>query len=154
MRLRGIAFLTPSHPTCFSASIRYHSLFLIYSKILSQSRHIFARDTNSETVHRRSFQGRRSKNIGDVRPTELNLKPSIRITPSSLSMSSRNEIDLQTLHRDMTADAMGVLYGVLLITQLCEDVAQPPHNVTSGLASSSVQYCPMTDVTCKIVLNV
>jgi hypothetical protein len=91
-----------------------HVASWMLSKTNSQSRHILARQTNSETVHRRSYQGRRSENIGDVRPIELNLKPSFTIASLSRSMILRNGMDLKTLHRDIVANVMRSVYGDLL----------------------------------------
>jgi hypothetical protein len=60
-----------------------HVASLMFSKTSSQNRHVLARETNSGTVHRRSFQGRWSEKLADVRPIELNLKPSFAIASSS-----------------------------------------------------------------------
>jgi hypothetical protein len=115
MRFRDMDVLASSHVMDVASLI--HLASLTNSKITSQSRHVLARETNSETVHRRSFQGRWSENIGDVRPTELNLKPLFAIASLSPSMISRNGMTLQTLHRGMAADAMCVVWGVLLTVQ-------------------------------------
>jgi hypothetical protein len=85
---------------------------------LAQSRHVSARDISSDTVHSRSFQERWSENIGDVRPTELNLKPSFMIAFSSRLMILRNGMDLHTIHKDMVTNVTRLVCGVLLTVQL------------------------------------
>jgi hypothetical protein len=122
---------------------------------MAQIRQDSARDAMSETVLRRWFQGiLYNKRGGDVRPTALNLNPPFATASPSPARSLRNGMDLQTIHRDIVTDIMRVFYGILLRHSLHKVGSQPSHNVTCTLASSGVQYCPMTDVTCKIVLNV
>ena len=121
MGFRGMAALASSHVNSLGVSHSlpmHHSCSLILNKMLAQSRQVLARDTSSGTVHRRWSQGRWSENLGDVRPTKLNLKPSSSTASLPLLINLRNGIDLHTLHRDITADAMCVVCGVLSTAQL------------------------------------
>jgi hypothetical protein len=109
MRFREMAALASSHLMNFISASRPQLMFLAISKILAQSGHVFARDSISGTVHRRTFQGKSTEAVDDVRPATAS---------GPLVISLRKGIDLQTLHRDMIVDAMREVCGNSLIIQL------------------------------------